>query len=152
MHRILLFLQSRWLIQYVQVSLMLPLTYSFSFFCINTSFALLCGLPVSPCDLQHCIASSWSHICIGPSCHLHLARCRRQHSWHPTRHCSVGPQQDLRDEVGYFVDGPYCVFQMSAFIAIAKTHPPVSAVVAAAAPTVAFLSQTQQAGPGWWRR
>lgn len=30
----------------------------------------------------------------------------------------------------------------------AHEHPPVSAVVAAAAPAVVFLSQTQQAAPG----
>lgn len=96
MHHILR-IQSRQPIQHIGVSLML-LTYSFCFFFFFKT-AVLCPSPWSLC------LSLWPaplyrrtvdlRFMLAPFCVSHLARCRRHHSWHPTRHSSVGAQQDL---------------------------------------------------------
>ncbi len=154
----------------------MPLTYSFASLILTAVLCLLQGLSVSPWDRPRCTASSRSQDCFGPSGFSNLARCRRHHTRHPTRHSSVGSQQDLAWKelikqfvyqcschVQHFFFLSYC-FHYSAHIIVSvpastpgipaesvfskHEHSPVSAVVTAAAPAVVFLSQTQQAAPG----
>lgn len=68
-----------------------PLPQSF-----NPISVLCCLLwTVSPCDLELSISSCSSQIHVGPSCVSYLARHRRHHALHPTRHPGIGSQQDL---------------------------------------------------------